>query len=268
MSEFPWSEFLTVLLASAVTALVVQLVTMAIAFRIGRHAIVDVAWGLGFAAIALTAYVVGGGDGKRGLLVLLLTCAWGVRLAVHILRRSVGKGEDPRYEAMVGRATGNVALFAFRRIYLTQALVMLFVSLPVQVAMVQRGGLGWLAVVGALVWLVGFLFEAVGDLQLQRFRDDPSNKGQVLDTGLWRFTRHPNYFGDAVVWWGLALIAFSAWPGILFILSPVAMTANLMKGTGAKLLEKDIGDRRPEYVDYIKRTSGFFPLPPKKGTSS
>jgi steroid 5-alpha reductase family enzyme len=151
-----------------------------------------------------------------------------------------------------------------RRIYLTQGVVMWFVSLPVQVAMVQPQGLGALAWAGAAVWAVGLFFETVGDWQLERFRAEPSNRGRVLDTGLWHYTRHPNYFGDACVWWGLWLVAASAWPGVLFVLSPLAMTWNLAKGTGAALLEKDIADRRPDYADYVRRTSGFVPLPPRK----
>ncbi len=266
MSGFLWGELLAVLLWSVAAVVVVLGTTFLVALRVGRHAVVDVAWGLGFTAIAVAAFVAGHGDPARSWLTLVLTAAWGLRLATHILLRSRGAGEDPRYAAMLATATGSPTVFVLRRVYLTQGVVMLFVSLPVQVAMVQRTGLGWLTWVGVIVWGVGFAFETVGDLQLQRFRDDVSNRGKVLDTGLWRYTRHPNYFGDATAWWGLFVVAASAWPGILFVLSPLAMTANLMKGTGAKLLEKDIGDRRPEYVEYVKRTSGFFPLPPQKGS--
>jgi steroid 5-alpha reductase family enzyme len=117
---------------------------------------------------------------------------------------------------------------------------------------------------GVVVWLVGFVFETVGDLQLTRFRNDPSSAGQVLDTGLWRYTRHPNYFGDACVWWGISLVAFSAWPGILTLASPVLMTWLLARGTGKPLLEKDMASRRPGYGDYVRRTSGFVPLPPRR----
>ena len=117
---------------------------------------------------------------------------------------------------------------------------------------------------GAALWAVGFAFETVGDLQLTRFSSDPANRGRVLDTGLWRYTRHPNYFGDACVWWGLSVVAFSAWPGILTVLSPVLMTWLLARGTGKPLLEKDIGSRRPGYREYVERTSGFLPLPPRK----
>ena len=215
---------------------------------------------------ALTAFLATGGEGDplRRWLALVLTAAWGLRLATHIHLRSRGKGEDPRYEAMLARADGSTEAYALLHIYLPQGLIMWFVSLPVQAAMVVHGGLSWVLWVGVVVWAVGFFFESVGDLQLTRFRGDPSNRGKVLDTGLWRYTRHPNYFGDACVWTGLFLVAASAWPGVLTFLSPAVMVWNLYGGTGKKLLEKDIGDRRPEYAEYVRRTSGFFPLPPKQ----
>jgi len=169
---------------------------------------------------------------------------------------------------MLERADGNPNVYALLHIYLPQGVIMWFVSLPVQIAMFVEGGLGWVLWLGVVVWAVGFFFESVGDLQLTRFRNDPSNKGTVLDTGLWRYTRHPNYFGDAAVWTGLFLVAASAWPGVLTILSPAVMVWNLYGGTGKKLLEKDIGDRRPDYADYVRRTSGFFPWPPKPAEPS
>jgi steroid 5-alpha reductase family enzyme len=165
---------------------------------------------------------------------------------------------------MLASAPGNPTWYAVRKVYLTQGAVMWFVSLPVQVACFEPAPLGPVAWVGVLLWLVGFFFETVGDWQLTRFRNDPASKGQVLDTGLWRYTRHPNYFGDACVWWGLSLVAFTSWPGVLTILSPLLMTWLLAKGTGKPLLEKDMASRRPGYADYVRRTSGFVPLPPRK----
>lgn len=253
------------LLLTACAVVVVLGVTFAVALRAGKQAVIDVTWGLGFVAIALTALAtsVGHGDGLRRWLALLLTAVWGLRLAAHIFSRSRGKGEDPRYEAMLKRATGNPSAYALLHIYLPQGVIMWFVSLPVQVAMFVEGGLGWVLWVGVTVWALGLFFESVGDVQLTRFRGDPSSRGEVLDTGLWRYTRHPNYFGDACVWTGLFLVAASAWPGVLTVLSPAVMVGNLYGGTGKKLLEKDIGDRRPAYADYVRRTSGFFPWPPK-----
>ena len=259
-------SFLAALPLTALTVAVVLGATFAVALRVGRHAVVDVAWGLGFVAVAATAYLLsaGDGDGARRALVLALTAMWGLRLAWHIARRSRGHGEDPRYAALMAKAPGNPNLYALRKVYLTQGVVMWFVSLPVQLAMFQTVGPGPVAWVGVAVWALGFAFETVGDHQLHRFRTDPASRGQVLDTGLWRYTRHPNYFGDACVWWGLSLVAFDAWPGILTVLSPVVMTWLLAKGTGKPLLEKDMAERRPGYVDYVRRTSGFVPLPPRR----
>ncbi|MGN6129903.1 MAG: DUF1295 domain-containing protein [Nocardioidaceae bacterium] len=264
MPAFPWGAFAAALPWTVLTVVAVLGATFAVALRLGRHAVVDVAWGLGFVAVAGTSYALGTGDGTRRLLVLVLTAVWGLRLAGHIARRSRGHGEDPRYAALLEKAPGSRTVYALTRIYLTQGLVMWFVSLPLQVAVFEPAAPNALTWVGVLVWAVGLVFEAVGDLQLQRFRDDPSTKGQVLDTGLWRWTRHPNYFGDACVWWGLSLVAFSAWPGIVTVLSPVVMTWLLANGTGKPLLEKGMASRRPGYADYVRRTSGFFPLPPKK----
>jgi steroid 5-alpha reductase family enzyme len=134
--------------------------------------------------------------------------------------------------------------------------------------MLEKGPIGVAAWIGAALWLVGFVFEAVGDRQLARFRADPANRGQVMDRGLWRYTRHPNYFGDACVWWGLFLIACDHWTGSLTVLSPALMTFFLVKGTGKPLLEKGMRRTRPGYGEYAARTSGFFPLPPRSGQRS
>lgn len=267
---FDGAAFGRTLALTALAVVVVLGITFAVAVRVGKQAVIDVTWGLGFVAIAITAFATSGGHGDalRRWLALVLTAVWGLRLAAHIFSRSRGKGEDPRYEAMLERADGNPNVYALLHIYLPQGVIMWFVSLPVQIAMFVEGGLAWVLWLGVVVWVVGFFFESVGDLQLTRFRNDPSNKGTVLDTGLWRYTRHPNYFGDAAVWTGLFLVAASAWPGVLTILSPAVMVWNLYGGTGKKLLEKDIGDRRPDYADYVRRTSGFFPWPPKPAEPS
>jgi len=264
--DFPWGEYLGSLPASVGGVVVVLGVTFVVALRVGRHAVVDVAWGLGFAAIAIATFVAsdGVGDGTLSVLALLMTVVWGVRLAVHIGLRLRGGGEDPRYQAMLDKAPGDGRLFALRRIYLTQGVVMWFVSLPVQAAMFVQGEANLCTLLGIVLWILGFFFETVGDWQLTRFRNDPSTDGQVLDTGLWRYTRHPNYFGDACVWWGISLVAFSAWPGVLTVLSPIVMTWLLARGTGKPLLEKGMAERRPGYAEYVRRTSGFVPLPPKR----
>jgi steroid 5-alpha reductase family enzyme len=266
VTDFDWGAFALGTVLSAGAVLLVLAVTFGIALRLGRHSVVDVAWGLGFVAVALVSCLAGEGEGDvvRRVLVLALTAVWGVRLAAHIALRSRGHGEDPRYAELLDRAPRDRRLFALRKIYLTQGLALWFISLPVQVAAFEAPAPGLIAWIGAAVWVVGFGFETLGDLQLTRFRNDPSKQGEVLDAGLWRYTRHPNYFGDACVWWGIGLVAFDSWPGILTVLSPLLMTWTLAKGTGKPLLEKDIAERRPGYADYVRRTSGFVPLPPRR----
>ena len=157
-------------------------------------------------------------------------------------------------------------VYALRRVYLPQGVVMFFVSLTIQVGMFATGGVGWLAFAGVLLWILGFVFETVGDWQLTRFKADPAKRGTVLNTGLWRYTRHPNYFGDAAVWAGLFLVTADSWPGVLTILSPALMIWTLAGKTGKPLTEKAMS-ARPGYKEYIDSTSGFLPLPPRRRTS-
>ena len=262
-STAPFFEGLPITLAAVAVTLAI---TFAIALWRGHHSVVDVTWGLGFAVIAITSLIAssGHGDATRRVLVAALTTIWGLRLAIHIGRRNWGKGEDPRYAELLAHAPGNPNLYALRKVYLTQGGVMWFVSLPVQVAMYLGASAGVLTWVGSAVWGVGFFFESVGDWQLGKFRADPNSKGQVMDRGLWRYTRHPNYFGDACVWWGLYLIAAQQWQGAVTILSTAAMTYTLANGTGKPMLEKGMAERRPGYAEYVRRTSGFIPLPPRR----
>jgi len=236
-----------VTLASLAAALLVLLAAFAVSLRTGIHAGIDIAWGLGFVAVAAVTVAVTG----EGRLSAALTTIWGLRLAIHIARRYTGQ-EDPRYAAMLA---GRSRWYAFRTVYLVQAVALWFVSLPVQFAV----DLSWWSAIGATVWLVGFVFETAGDRQLERFRADPASKGKVLDTGLWRYTRHPNYFGDACVWWGL--FALGSW---WTLLSPVLMTYFLARKTGKPLMEQHLSRSRPGYADYVAQTSGFFPRPPRK----
>jgi steroid 5-alpha reductase family enzyme len=206
------------------------------------------------------------GDGNTGrrVLVLLLVAVWGLRLGAHIYSRNTGQCEDKRCASLLRRNQGSLAAFVLRYIYWAQGRVMWFVSLPVQVTMYEHtapGGATWL---GAAVWAVGFGFETVGDAQLRRFRADPANAGRVLDTGLWRYTRHPNYFGDALVWFAIWLLACSHWLGLLTVATPVYMTNMLVRHTGKKLLEKHMArSKGAAYADYVRRTSGFIPRPPR-----
>ncbi|MFI8229248.1 DUF1295 domain-containing protein [Streptomyces sp. NPDC085900] len=266
MSDFPWGAFAVNLAWAAAAALAVMLVTFALAVRAGVHRIVDVAWGIGFTAVAVAtlAASAGHGDPVRRLLVTSLTAVWGLRLAAHIARRGRGHGEDPRYEAMLARAPGSRNAYALRMIYLLQGALVWLVSLPVQAAQYVPGPPSVLAWAGTALWAVGLGFEAVGDAQLARFKADPANRGALMDRGLWAWTRHPNYFGDFCVWWGLFLIACrSPAAAAVSVVSPVVMSLLLTRGSGKRLLERHMADR-PGFAEYKARTSGFFPLPPRR----
>ncbi len=226
--------------------------------------IVDAFWGSGFALVALVAAGLNAPPDVRTGLLVVLTCVWGLRLSLFLLWRNWGQGEDRRYRAMrerIGPSFWWVSLFS---VFLLQAGILWFVSLPVQAAAAAAPSpLDVLDAVGTLLWGVGLLFEAVGDWQLARFKSKPENQGQVMEWGLWRYTRHPNYFGDFCVWWGLYLIAVAAgawWT----VLSPLLMSFLLMRISGVTLLERTITERRPGYAEYQARTNAFFPGPPRK----
>jgi steroid 5-alpha reductase family enzyme len=259
-------NFLLVTVCSLAIVSVVHGTTFLIGRRIGRYNVVDVAWGVGFVAVAVVAALAGTGDPSRGLLLVLLVAVWGLRLAWHMYGKSAGKGEDPRYVALLRGdfSAGNV----LRKIFLTQIAATWFISLPLQLSATKGPTPAVLLpvlVVGAVVWLVGVVFEAVGDLQLRRFKADPANKGVIMDRGLWAWTRHPNYFGDAAVWWGLWLITVTGAEALSTVLSPMLMTYFLVYATGARLTEKYMAGR-PGYSEYCARTSFFVPLPPRLGT--
>ncbi|MFW0783432.1 DUF1295 domain-containing protein [Gordonia sp. CPCC 206044] len=260
-----WVAFLVIAAASVVFLAVLHGITMLIGHRIGRYNVVDVAWGLGFVGIAALALVLGPGDVFRRWLLMILVGVWGLRLSWHMYLKSAGKGEDPRYTELLSRSGGHGLRTVARKIFVIQGVSQWFVSLPIQVSAVTEPtrGIALVAVVvGVALWLLGFTFEAVGDAQLRRFTSDPNSRGTIMDRGLWAWTRHPNYFGDSSVWWGIWLIAASSWPGVLTVLSPVAMTYFLVHATGARLLEESMS-RRPGYREYQQRTSYFLPWPPR-----
>ncbi len=268
MIENDLSHSLLTLGTGLATVVVVMGLGLVISNRTQRLTIVDTMWPLGFVAVAVVSVVVTGyGDGLPGtqLLLLVLTAVWGVRLAVYLHGRNSGKGEDPRYAELAeadGRPFAQVALL---RVFLPQGIAMFLVATPVMVGMNNVGTITWLGWVGVLVWAVGLFFEAVGDHQLAQFKKDPQNRGKIMDRGLWRYTRHPNYFGDACVWAGIWIVAASSWAGVATVLSPIAMTIFLTKVTGAANNEKGMRRTKPGYDDYVRRTSGFVPLPPRKG---
>ena len=226
--------------------------------------IIDPFWGLGFVLVAWIAGLTTDGDPGRRILLVTLTSLWGLRLFGYLLWRNHGKPEDPRYAKMRERRGSGFVWISLVTVFVLQGVLMLIVSLPVQMGGIPSGpALGPLAVVGTVCWAAGFACESVGDLQLARFKADPANRGKVLDTGLWRYTRHPNYFGDFLVWWGLWLIAAETGWGLLTFPGPVVMSILLIRVSGVSLLERDIAERRPGYAEYTARTSAFFPRPPR-----
>jgi steroid 5-alpha reductase family enzyme len=223
--------------------------------------IVDSLWALLFVLAGWVYARLGGMPmSARSLLVLTLVTVWAVRLSVYITWRNRGHGEDSRYQAIRARNEPHFALKSLYLVFGLQAVLAWIISLPLLGATLGARPLGALDVAGAVAWLVGITFEAGGDWQLARFKADVKNRGRVMDRGFWRFTRHPNYFGDFCVWWGLYLIAAGAGAWWSFA-GPLLMSVLLMRVSGVTLLEKDISTRRPEYVDYIKHTNAFFPGP-------
>ncbi len=257
------TALLVVAAASAAAVTLTMTVTALAARRAGRVSVVDTAWGLALALVAVVAATTGAlldeGDGVRRWLLVALVAAWGLRLSWHMHRRNAGKGEDPRYAEMLADASPAQRVL---KIWVTQGAAVLLVALPVMVAAVAPGPLGVLAVLGVAVWLLGVGFESVGDAQLARFKADPANRGRIMDRGLWSWTRHPNYFGDACVWWGIWLVSFTSWWSLATIVAPLTMTYFLVFATGARLLERHMGDR-PGWAAYAARTSMFVPLPPR-----
>jgi steroid 5-alpha reductase family enzyme len=256
-------NLLLVTAASIVVLVVLFGVTFLIGRHLGRYNVVDTVWGLAFVAVAATSAVVGDGDLWRRLLLLALVSIWGLRLAWHMLGKSSGKGEDPRYEKVLKGDTS--ALNVLRRIFGLQAVIAWFISLPLQLSATlgpTPHALLPVLGVGVVLWVTGVLFEAVGDRQLKAFKADPANKGAIMDRGLWAWTRHPNYFGDATVWWGLWLITIAGWVSLATVLSPVLMSFFLVYATGARLTERIMRDR-PGFAEYCARTSFFVPRPPK-----
>ncbi|HET7067262.1 MAG TPA: DUF1295 domain-containing protein [Nocardioides sp.] len=232
------------------------------AHRAGRVSVIDVTWGLALAAIAVAAAVAGTATPWRRWLVAGLVLVWGLRLSRHILTRAHGRGEDPRYAELLG---GGGLRAAVRKVFVPQGLAICLLSLPVLATASEDVAVTWMVWVGVVVWAAGVLFEAVGDAQLAAYKQDP-DRGPVMDRGLWGWTRHPNYFGDALLWWGIWLAGGAAtglWPGLVTVLAPVAMTHFVRNVTGAKLLEKTMS-QRPGWDEYAARVPLFVPRPPRR----
>ena len=234
-----------------------------LSLRLKDASIADIAWGLLFVTVAWVGFAAGEGEPAM-LLAAVLTTAWGLRLAIYIGRRNLGHGEDRRYGAMRAKRPGQFWIWSLFGVFALQGLLALVVSLPLQsLAASADGAIGLLSLLGVAVMLLGLAFETVGDVQLSAFRRDPASQGQVMDRGLWRYTRHPNYFGDSVVWWGLWLVAIGGGAEWWTAIGPALMTFLLLRVSGVAMLESDIGERRPGYAEYVRRTSAFLPRPPR-----
>jgi steroid 5-alpha reductase family enzyme len=224
----------------------------------------DIVWGLGFVAVAWTSLLVAGSRSDRAWALSGLTTIWGLRLASYLLWRKWGQGEDPRYAELRQRGGKRFWLKSLWIVFGLQGLLIWLVSLPVQRAIARGQPLGPLDAVGILLWVIGFLFESIGDWQLARFKADPAHAGRVCDRGLWRYTRHPNYFGDFLVWWGLWLLSAMGGAGLWTILSPLVMSWLLLRVSGVALTERRLAERSEAYRLYMQRTSAFFPWPPRE----
>ena len=247
---------------SGAALLAVAVVFWLASLRRDDVSIVDSLWSLMFLLAAGVYAAMAEPVGPRATLVLVLVGVWALRLSAYITWRNHGEPEDYRYQEI---RRNNEPGFRYKSFYIVfglQALLAWIISLPLVAAISGPADLGWLDLAGVLLWAIGVFFETVGDYQLARFKADPNNRGNVLDSGLWRYTRHPNYFGNFTLWWGFFLLAVAAgapWT----IVSPILMSLLLLKVSGVALLEKDIGERRPAYAAYIRRTNAFFPGPPR-----
>lgn len=262
------------LLMNAMILIAIILILWAISVWIDDVSFIDAFWGAGMGVMALTSYFQLSQPGMLASMIMLMTCAWGFRLGLYLIRRWSAEGEDQRYKRILkkDREAGNFALGALVKVWLMQAVLLFAVSSPAQVGILASSApapisaLGW---AGLVVFLIGIFFEWVGDWQLARFKADAANQGKVLDRGLWRYTRHPNYFGDFMAWWGIWLACASAgWSyAAATVIGPLFLSFTLTRWSGAPLLERGMAKTKGDkYADYKARTSPFFPRPPKLKT--
>lgn len=254
----------TALLSAAVAIIILMIAIWLVSIAIKNASIVDIAWGFGFVLVAWVVRLQGDTNTTRQWLLVALTTIWGLRLTAYLFVRNHGQPEDYRYQAMRRRHGSRFPIVSLATVFAFQGLMMWVVSLPVQLGQVSdTPDVGLLGIIGVGVWTIGIFFEAVGDYQLARFKSDPANAGTVMDRGLWRYTRHPNYFGDACVWWGLGLIAAETGVGAWGLIGSTVMTILLVRVSGAALLERSLRKRKPGYEEYVARTSSFVPRPPR-----
>jgi len=228
-----------------------------------RNDVADIGWGLGFVLLSLVAFFISEKSGNRAILVNFLVTLWGIRLATHVYLRNKGKEEDYRYKKWRKDWGKWFYLRSYLQVYLLQGLFLFLISLPVLIINKNPGEIfNLLDLLGVLIWVIGFYFEVVGDHQLKEFIKNRKNKGKIMEEGLWKYTRHPNYFGEVLGWWGIWIIALSVPFGLWTIVGPIVITFLILKVSGIPMLEKRL-EQKPGFEEYKKRVSKFIPLPPK-----
>ena len=261
-------SFLNALGASAILVALYMTAWFAVALVKKDNSVADIAWGLGFVLVASYTFFFRRTSLFLPGLVTSLVVVWGIRLAYHIFRRNMAKGEDPRYTAWRAKWGRTFVWRSYLQVFLLQGLFMLVIALPVVLVNTHRWDAGrpvaegLFTLAGILVWVLGFFFEAVGDAQLARFKKDPANKGKIMDRGLWRYTRHPNYFGESLMWGGIFIIALEVPSGWMTVASPLLITFLLAKVSGVPMLERRYAGNAA-FQDYARRTSAFVPWFPK-----
>jgi len=240
-------------------------IVFAIAQSKRNNGLIDIAWGFGFVVVAVTSYMISSQYNLRGTIITILVLLWGLRLSWHLFKRNWNKKEDYRYVAMRERwGSKNHAVMAYTRVFMSQMLLCFIIAIPIMITNFNSSsGLRILDFIGIGIWIVGYYFEVVGDAQLKNFISKPENKGKLMKYGLWKYTRHPNYFGEATMWWGIFLISLSVPGAWLGLISPVTITFLLLFVSGVPLLEKKYKDH-PEWAEYAKKTSKFIPMPPNE----
>jgi len=263
----PPLSMLWVLVGNLALLWALLIILWAISVRIKDASIIDIFWGPACASGAIATLLRIDGSSPRNMLIAILVCLWALRLALHLARRNLGHGEDFRYQRMREKQGSDAAFARWSLIWVfgLQGLIAWFVSLPVQIGQFGAdqpiGAFGWF---GATLFAAGLGFEAIGDAQLRHFKSDPANKGKLMMSGLWSWTRHPNYFGDATVWTGLTFVALEAPFGWITILSPIVMAHFLVNISGKAMLERSLIEKYVDYAEYRQKVSGFIPMPPKR----
>ncbi len=258
--------FIQIYLMALMTIMIMMSFLWIISIPLKNVSIVDLFWGMGFVVVSIVYFLKSDGLESRKILLLCMVCIWGLRLSIYLAWRNIGKGEDYRYQKFRNDyGEHRYWWISFFQTFLLQSILIWLISAPLLGAEYYKNGnaLNILDYLGIIVWLIGIIFEAGGDFQLARFKANPANKGKVMNKGFWHFTRHPNYFGDATVWCGYALLSISA-GSYIPVLGAVLMIALIIKVSGVALLEKTLKVTKPEYQDYIEKTSAFFPYFPKK----